>query len=539
MKNIVTTHKWSILSMLLVIAATVLGADSCFAMAVDVATDGSGNVEVQDKEKLEEGLAADTSGLKTQQQGDAATATDARDKGLEAEDIDPYIAKFQPFKFPLEWYIANKCKQVKSTSYEHSHYRSGSTVLEDTYNGSGLTFKKAAVTVPCSDFAGNADSLTESSTVYVPGVDGYADDGVTVDGDLVLFVASNDGDNVKLVPINAKAGGVAVASGSEFIVGATACSESQINVAPESYLPDKDTLYLQKKNASIIITDEWKAMAKKVPFITKDVKDNALYNFKRKCARTHWLGRQARIDVKVKELNGQPEAVYMERGVLRQVPMVYSFNGNDISLDDFTAISKLQFTDNAATNYAIGFCGKEMMTRIERMMNSLVSLKKDVTFTEVNEVGIIVHKFRDVFGTLEVVYDPTLNDIGYSNHMVVIDIENAVRYFKRNEQETTQDMKKTGESREAERTTISMIDCIGLKGYNAVLVCPASELDSVQKLGGVSAYITNASAETVLDTSKKYYLTEKHTATGFEAGTIITYDATQKKWVEFEGNIFA
>ena len=49
MKNIFTTHKWSILSMLLVIAATVLGADSCFAMAVDVATDGSGNVEVQDK----------------------------------------------------------------------------------------------------------------------------------------------------------------------------------------------------------------------------------------------------------------------------------------------------------------------------------------------------------------------------------------------------------------------------------------------------------------------------------------------------------
>ena len=155
--------------MLLVIAATVLGADSCFAMAVDVATDGSGNVEVQDKEKLEEGLAADTSGLKTQQQGDAATATDARDKGLEAEDIDPYIAKFQPFKFPLEWYIANKCKQVKSTSYEHSHYRSGSTVLEDTYNGSGLTFQKAAVTLPCSDFAGNADSLTHSSTVHVPG----------------------------------------------------------------------------------------------------------------------------------------------------------------------------------------------------------------------------------------------------------------------------------------------------------------------------------------------------------------------------------
>jgi hypothetical protein len=32
-----------------------------------------------------------------------------------------------------------------------------------------------------------------------------------------------------------------------------------------------------------------------VPFIEKDIRNNALYNFKRKNARTHWLGAKKRL----------------------------------------------------------------------------------------------------------------------------------------------------------------------------------------------------------------------------------------------------
>lgn len=542
MLKYISTHKVSILSVLLMAAAAVLGADGSFAMAVEVAgTESSGEVtpDVQTEETLRAAAQEDTQGLDTQFQGKSTTATDLRDAKLEAEDIDPKVARFRPFRFPVEWYIANKCKQVKAKSYEQTHFRAGATVLEDSSNDT-ITVGKATLTVPCSKFENLGASLTECSEVFVPGVDGYAADGTTVDGDLALYVVSNDDENIKLVAINPKGtGSITVPAGSKFVVAATACSESQMLVAPETYLPEGDTLYLQKKIANVIITDEWKEQAKKVDFITKDVLHNGLYNFKRKCARTHWLGRQGRIDVKVKELNGNREATYFERGILRQIPNVLPYNGKEFTLDDFMAMTRMQFAKNSESNYAVAFCGLNAHQRIQAFAYNTAVHNGTIKFEDVQEMGINVSRWHDSLGTLEIVHDPTLDDIGREDDIAIIDIQNAVRYYKRNEKQNKQDMKTTGEYREAERTVISMIDCIGLKGYNAVLVTPASKLADALKLGGVSNIIesvgANVSATSELDQAKMYYL--GHAVGSFSAGVIIKYNGTA--WVEFDGNLNA
>lgn len=542
MFKFISTHKVGILSVLLMIAAAVLGADGSFAMAVEVAgTESGGEVtpDVQTEQTLRAAAQEDNKGYDTQLQGKSATATDVRDAKLEAEDIDPKVARFRPFRFPIEWYIANKCQQVKSSSYEHSHFRSGATVLEDS-NKSQITIGKASVTLNCADFDNLAASLTECAEVFVPGVDGYAPDGVTVDGDLALYVMSNDDDKIKLVAINPKGtGNITIPAGSKFVVGATACSESQMLVAPETYLPEADTLYLQKKIANVIITDEWKEQAKKVEFITKDVLHNGLYNFKRKCARTHWLGRQGRLDVKVKELNGNREATYFERGILRQIPMVYAYSGTSFTFTDFMGMTRLQFAHNSENNRAVAFCGLKAFQMIQEFAYNTSVHNGSIKFEDITEMGINVSRWHDALGILDIVHDPTLDDIGYDDRIAIIDIENAVRYYKRNEKQATQDMKKTGESREAERTIISMIDCIGLKGYNAVLVTPASKLADALQLGGVSALVetlpASVSSTAGLDQSKMYYL--GHAVGSFAAGTIIKYNGSA--WAEFDGELDA
>lgn len=542
MIKFLSTHKFSILSVLLVVAAAVLGADSSFAMAVDIAgeTDSNGDVtpEVQTADSLRESLQNDSLGLETQKQGGAATATDVRDAGLEAEDIDPNVAKFRPFRFPIEWYIANKCQQVKSKSYEHTHFRSGATELEDVLNVAQAGVGKKTFKIACANFLNGGAALTECSEVFVSGVDGYADDGKTVDGELTLYVAKNDDENITFVALNPASTDITIPVNTKFVVGATACSESQMKVAPEAFLPEADTLYLQKKIANVIITDEWKEQAKKVSFIVKDVLHNGLYNFKRKCARTHWLGRQKRIDQKIAELNGNIESVYFERGILRQIPMVYAYNGKSFTYDDFMAMTKLQFTKNSDNNYAVAFCGKNAIERIMKLANT-ANIQRAITFEDVQEMGISIHKWHDSFGVLEFVHDPTLDDIGYEDYIAIIDIANAVRYYKRNEQQATQDMKKTGESREAERTIISMIDCIGLKGYNAILVTPADKLDKALSLGGVSTQVESApeglTSTESLDKTKLYYL--GYALGSFAAGTIIEYKDTA--WTEFSGELEA
>ena len=269
----------------------------------------------------------------------------------------------------------------------------------------------------------------------------------------------------------------------------------------------------------------------------RDVVANAVYNFRRKCSRSHWNGTEFRVDLKIPELNGNREAVYGERGVLRQIPMLYTHQ-DELTYDDLMAISSLMFTENAASESAIAFCGKKQIKRLMTLVNS-ATIFKDVSTVEVDQFGIRVRKWQDNFGEIKFVHEETLDDLGYENYMAVLDLRNAVRYYKRNEKDIDQDMSKSGESREAMVYNKSVIDCIALKGFNAVLVCPTSEASKAGNLGGIEANIIPVAhlpmeVELTADAkTKKYYLTAD--TSGFVKGTIVEWDAEQKDWKEFEG----
>ena len=375
----IKTHKMSVLSALLVIAAVLLGADPGFAMAVDPVelageANPSNNMNEYDATNNPGGRPADETpkpdeqGGNTQLQGKPATATDVRDAGLEAEDYDHDVDEFRKFRFPSETYFARQCRPVKANSYVHGHYRVGSTDLEAVYNGSSVTITagvtggavkkrqgKTILELAESDFS-NPDCLKRYATVTVKGAAGYKknSEGVEVpDGELMLFVLSHkDGDSnivfeVVNPPIQAAVGtsgsdGYVAAStsviGSEavFNVMATAGSESQIRVDSETSLPEKFDVFLQKKIVTVTITDEFDEQNKKVSWKTRQVLASAEYNFKRECARSHWNGTMGRTDVFVPETGGR-EAVYFENGVLRQVNMLYT-HGENLTDDDLLAV---------------------------------------------------------------------------------------------------------------------------------------------------------------------------------------------------------
>lgn len=556
--NLMKAHKMSMLSVLLGVAAAVLGADCGFAMAetvgsdVDPAADPNPSTNMGDYDSATnpegrpagEQLQPDENGGKTQLQGLSATATDVRDAGLEAEDYDKKIVEFRRFRFPIETYIANRCTPQKVSSYVHGHYRAAATDLDAEYTKSTATTISAGTsefTLTTGDFI-NPECLIPYSTVTVDQVVGYRKEGAVevADGALALFVISNNEEtgNIRFKVLNAsESHAITIPTGATFMVGATMCSESQMHVSPETFLPEKLEVTLQKKIATCVITDDFEEQSKKTPFGKKDVKANTMYNFKRKCARSHWLGKSTRIDVKVAELNGNREAAYGENGILRQIPMLYT-HADALVDDDLFAISSLQFTDYAVNDKATAFCGKREMRRLMKLVNGAQHWK-DVAKVQVNEYGIKVRKWIDNFGEIEFIYDPTLDDIGYEDFMVIVDLENAVRYYKRDEKESTRDMSKTGEAREAKEYNICRIDCVALRGYNAVLVCPASVATKAQKLGGILANATKVAA---LGTETKvngtiYYLTAE--SEGFKAGSLVVWDADLDDWVEFEGKLNA
>ena len=533
--NFLRTHKMGLLSLLLVAFATALGADSSFAMAEVTPTGAEGGFSQEPV-----GGTKDTRGLETQYQGQGATAGEARQQGLEVGEIDQLVANFRPFRFPLEWFITNRMQQQSATSYEQSHYRSGATQLEAkvvdaaSVSVSGTFAKKNVAVTFTYDALEGAENIHEYDTIYVSEIPGYEDDGTTEEGGLLLFVVKADETNIKATVINPPASGtVAFTNEMKLVICGNACSESQMIVDPETYLPVKDTLYLQKKISNIVMTDDWIEQARKVKFITKDVVGNGIYNHKRKCARSHWLGRKFMTNVKVSDAKIGQEPVYFEKGILRQINMSYTHEGDAIQWNDLIALSQMQHTDNAANTNSVALCGKNAVRRLQELFLNNVDLQKAVAYERIDEIGVDLYKWHDAFGTIDFIHDPTLNDIGYEDFIVVLDMDNAVHYVKRMEKEVTQDLKTNGENREAERRIITTIDCVGLKGYNSILFGPATKANLITKLG---IDFNATSAATLSETGKMgqvVYLTEDFE--GFAKGTLVEWDGTA--WKEYEGVI--
>lgn len=573
--NFIKTHKMSVLSSLLVVAAGLLGADLGFAMAVDPvelspAANPSENMDTYDASTnpggrpADEALQTDEQGGKTQLQGKAATATDVRDAGLEAEDYDKDVDEFRPFAFPIETYIARQCRPVKVNSPVHGHWRTGSTDLDAVWTGAAVTIAaNAGSTTPYNKTNNvlklavasfdNPECLTEFSTVVVKGVAGYKKDETgneVADGELMLFVLdhkdSSDYVQFKVInpPIDATTPtSVSIPQYAEFKTMATACAESQMHVASETYLPEKFDVFLQKKIVTCVITDALEEQIKKVPHTKQKILANAEYNFKRECARSHWNGTKARVDVFVPE-TGNRESVYFENGILRQLNMLYTLSGNVLTDDDLLVMSTLQFTDNSQSDEATVFCGKKAMQRLIKLVNS-ADKYKDVGRVEVNDYGIKVRNYRDNFGSFEFVYDPTLNDIGYEEAMIVVDLRHATRPYMVNKKTTTRDMSKTAEAREAKEYNLCKYDCVALNGFNSMLVLPANAALTQANLGGIVASFTSVSAlptgSALTSAAKllKYYLTADDATAGFKKADIVEWDTDLNTWVKFQGVVRA
>ncbi len=559
--NFIKSHKMSVLSALLVLLAAFVGVDCGFAMAVvDPVQDAENpnpSENIEDRPDGEKPV-KDEQGNKTQLPNHTQTGTDIRDAGLMAEDYDEKTVEFRKFRFPEEAIIARVCKPVKAKDYIHRHWITGSTDLDATYTGSAITFSTSNVagtytaatkelTIPAAAFD-NVEILTEFSTVVVEGVKGYKKDNenhAIVDGELVLFVKDHKDGSDKVVfkvlnaPVEASQT-VTINPTAVLHVMSTAGAESQMKVASDAFIPTDDKCYLQKKIETVTVTDFFEESEKKMSFKTRHVLASAKENFKRKCARSHWNSTETRIQVFVPE-TGQREDVFTEKGMLRQIPMLYT-HGADMTDDDFLAITTLMFTVNASNDHAYAFCGKKELSRVIKYVNS-ASKYKDIGKVEVNRFGIKIRKYEDNFGTLEFIWAQALDDLGYSDYMAVLDLENAERPYLVNEKQTQRDMSKTAEAREAKEYNLVRIDCIDLMGHNAVLVCPSSAALNAANLGGIQASFESVAALpsggslTAEAKQKKYYLTAADAENGFDKGDVVEWDAELEGWVKFQGII--
>lgn len=528
MKHLNFLKRLDLMSVLFFGLAMLFGADAAMAMAV---TDDTADAA---------GATVDEAGIKSDLSGTAASATQIREGDLADPEIDEYISKFRPYKFALDTDLRKKAKQQKVKGYEVEHYASGSTPLNGTIYGTVASAETVTLRVGTEISKDDLKMLAPYTTLCLPNVMGYDEAGTMEEGALMLEVLERNANAAVLGAINGPISGgnmkvPEIPAGTEFMVCANACSESQMQVAPENYQPRPKTVYLQKKIVNMVMTDHFKEIVKKVPFYEQDLKDDALYNFRRKSSRTLWVGKQRKVKRMINDTMGE-EFVYYSEGILRQITNMFAMD-DTLSFSDLVAICKMQFTDYSVSNEAEVYCGKDFM---EKLLNIDFTKHKDISFTAHQDIGVDIRSFNSTWGKLNFKHEQALDDLGYSGAAVVIDMKSATRYVKEDDKTQMVDMKKgAGETREATREMHTQIDCLALHGHNSILVGPSELLFKFKSPDKVTILVTSANLELgdKLVDGVVVYLTE---ASGdFAKGSLVQYSALTKTWTEYTGEIYA
>lgn len=456
-------------------------------------------------------------------------------------DLDDELFQFKSDDTPL-MQLMLKSKKVKVNSPEVEHY------MIDEPRSSMQTDK--AVSAGASQqfilpLAANDASLPRPhTTLLVKGVDGYTTDGKTKTPgrDLLLFVTGHDPATGS--PICRALNGPKADSGDEYcttpaipasttlIILANALYETQKKVDPDSIVPQKRTIYLQKRGMNTIVSDYFEAQRKRIPFGKAIIAEAAITNFKVKGNRTLYASLPSKFDVQTPEAGVQK--VYTTEGVRYQVKKEIQHNG-PWTVEEVIALAKMYFTGEDVPKKGLCLAGKNFLENIQCIDYSKHP-EIQIT-TKTNPVGWEVTKFHTVFGDLEFKHDPTLDRLKWSNSAIIIAEDRLVHYVY--SQEHTANDRMEGE--EATRTSILVWDALALKGSCHIWINgeTASADTGVATEATHFHFWDDTTAPADPQDGCVYYLVEDCVGISEKAvkGTLWQYSGGA--WVEYAGEIFA
>ena len=486
--NFLKEHRLVISLLFVAIAVVTGGAGVCIAAGAgvedpDPAAPDPVNLATNDLKS------PDGKGAGQDLPGTQASATQLRRAKLLEDQYDPDIVEFEADNYVLLNHAQTIAQQrtVGGHDYEITDFRIGEEDLKLVTTDDISAGEKIILTE--SNCSGNLNMLGVSSTIVVKGISGYEDGSQTKHdgGPLVLFVVASDEEKVTCRPIN----GItkvdtqkseylrdytapAIPAGTEMIITSVAASESQMIVQPDNSQPRPTTVYLQKMEFNILITDHEREVIKKTSWGLADIKAQALRNFKKKQEYSLWIMAQGKFVMRTND--GNEEYVYTMNGALRQLTNTLGLEGK-FKWEYISAIGKIMGTGLGKSKEAYAYCGMNKIAELENMpeiLHHTVEYKHHKT-----DYGIVVRDLVSSFGTWHIVHAPALDDLGYKNFMVIIPMQKAKYYHNINGNSKTYevDLKKAGnDSREASRFIYIESGALKLGGHTSLLVGPSDEI---------------------------------------------------------------
>jgi hypothetical protein len=426
---------------------------------------------------------SDDAGLQTRLTGNTGSVTTLENAGEGAAiilpEVDKEIGIFHPEFAPLESIIRLAVTRRMAGNYEVRHYQIGTgrgkAVTTAAYTGSSSN-KRATLNISADD----ADIFQQYSTISVKGVSGYDNSGMAATGiDLMLYVVGvNSTSGLPIVlAVNGKKASASdkdtyvpsIAAGSELYLMQNAGSESQLFVPPSNYTPVPTTKYMQRQIVNTKFTEYFKNVKRDVPYDERDIIEQALYEFKYNTEKSYLFGVQNKI-VSMTDTNAPnrgAENVYFMGGIYWDIKKFYEYTPGAFTYNNLLGITKMQFVGHNGSKQAFFGVGSDLAEEIHTIDYSIY---KDLTIESKKQWGIEMRSYHSIFGTLNLVRLPILDDMGRGGEGIVLDLDHLVRYVMRDEKSQKVDLAVVGE--EAERNVTTIIDCPALKGFDHMIVRP-------------------------------------------------------------------
>lgn len=486
-------------------------------------------------------------GLNTQVPGGATTVSNASEASeiIEA-DIDEGILQIASDESVIDTIKRRVKRQIKVNSFEVDHYMIDEKRVKAYTNAAYTGIQATRAEIPFAD-SGDRKIFQEYYTAICKGVNGYDPTGQTeLPGtDLMLFFVGKN--STTEAPIAMAVNGPKVnatddyctvptiPAGTEVVLLASAGYETQKFIAPNTVVPVPERLYLQKQLCNNVTSDYFKNQKKKIQFSENMINEALLRQFRLESCRTAWVGQPGKFKVQALDSSLGYQWDYFSKGLRWQFKRQYDLSST-ITFADLLNLSMVKFTGYNCSKKAIWLMGRQLLNDVQKIEFGLyknISIQggvKNETF------GFSVNRIHTAFGDIDLVHDPMLDTLGYSDCGALIDEEGLVRYFMKDESSNTENV--YGE--EAKRNVVMTIDCLCLKGYSHIWVNGSgatAEYGVVAKISSSDTLPANPSINEVVVLTAAVAASSVTNNTAFNEGDIVQFDGSV--WKVFDGSYSA
>lgn len=485
-------------------------------------------------------------GLKTQLNGEATTVSNVDEASdIFEPDVDDEFLNIASDESVLDTIKHRVKRQVKVTGYEVKHYmideKRHKAYTNAEYTGKGATRAE----IPFAT-VGDSKIFQEYYTAICKGVPGYDPTGQVElpSTDLMLFFIgrntsteapiamavngpkANSTDDYCTVPT--------IPAGTEIVLLSSAAYETQKFIAPNTVVPVPEEVFLQKQLCNSITSDYFKDKKKKIKFHESQVAEAILRQFRLESCKTAWVGQPGKFKVQAMDSSLGYQWDYFTKGLRWQFKRQYDLSSK-ITFADILNLSMVKFTGYNCSKKAIWLLGKQLLNDIQKIeftLHKTISAARTTNET----FGYKVTRLTTAFGDIDLLHDPMLDTLGYSNCGALIDEGGLVRYYMKNEEKTTE--KVYGE--EAKRDVFMTIDALCLKGYSHIWVNGAGATNDngvVAKISTKATLPENPSINEVVVLTADVAASAITGNQAFESGAIVQFDGNV--WREYDGNFAA